>query len=120
MVEPALFDTNILIDFLNGLPQARKEIACYRDRAVSVVTWMEVMTGLYPEQEDAMLLFLSDFELVSLSPAIAKQAELVRRETKLKSLDAIILASAQVEKRLLVTRNTRDFQGKASRDAGIL
>lgn len=41
----ALLDTNILIDFLNGVPQARDEIARYRRTAISIITWMEVMAG---------------------------------------------------------------------------
>lgn len=34
---------------------------------------------------------------------------LVRRTNKLKLLDAMILATAQVSGRVLVTRNTKDF-----------
>ena len=41
----ALFDTNILIDHLNAIPQAREEIGRFENRAVSIITWMEVMVG---------------------------------------------------------------------------
>ena len=41
----ALLDTNILIDFLRGLPAARDELNRYEDKAISVITWMEVMVG---------------------------------------------------------------------------
>lgn len=41
----ALFDTNVLIDFLAGIPQARGEIDRYDDAAISIVTWMEVLIG---------------------------------------------------------------------------
>ncbi|MFZ0218725.1 MAG: hypothetical protein WAL30_00750 [Candidatus Aquirickettsiella sp.] len=41
----ALFDTNILVDYLNAVSQARDELGRYQDKAISVVTWMEVMVG---------------------------------------------------------------------------
>ncbi len=41
----ALFDTNILIDQLNAMPEARKFRARFADKAISLVTWMEVMAG---------------------------------------------------------------------------
>lgn len=109
MVAPALFDTNILIDFLNGIPQARREINRYPDRAISGITWMEVMAGATPELEQATALFLGTFTLIPLSATIAQQAVAIRRSTRLKLPDAIILATAQTERRLLLTRNTRDF-----------
>ena len=41
----ALFDTNILIDYLNGVEAARTELGRYSDKAISLITWMEVMVG---------------------------------------------------------------------------
>ena len=41
----ALFDTNILIDYLNGFEQAKAELARYSDKAISLITWMEVIVG---------------------------------------------------------------------------
>ena len=41
-----LFDTNILIDYLNGIPQAREVLTEYHaNPAISAITWMEVMVG---------------------------------------------------------------------------
>jgi len=110
MVGPALFDTVILIDFLNGFPEARKEIHRYPDRAISLITWMEVMAGTEPDEEQAAVLFLGTFVNLPITAAVARQAVRIRRQKKLKLPDAIILATAQVEKRVLVTRNTRDFK----------
>ena len=42
----ALFDTNILIDYLNGRDEAQRELAAYRQRLISIVTWMEVLAGV--------------------------------------------------------------------------
>lgn len=41
----ALFDSTILIDYLNGIAAAKKEFQRYESRAISVVIWMEVMAG---------------------------------------------------------------------------
>ena len=37
----ALFDTNILIDHLNAIPQAREEIERFDSRAISIITWID-------------------------------------------------------------------------------
>lgn len=105
----ALFDTNVLIDFLGGVAAARKEIDRYQDGAISIVTWMEVMVGAPKGAEDETRQFLGRFGLVTLSQPVAERAVELRQAHRLKLPDAIIWASAQVEQRLLVTRNTKDF-----------
>ena len=105
----ALFDTNILIDYMSGVEAARKEIERYSNRAISVITWMEVMAGVLPDHESKTRVFLSTFIQLSIPPAVAERAVLLRRQRKIKLPDAIILATAEVGDRLLVTRNTKDF-----------
>ncbi len=105
----ALFDTNILIDNLNAVPQAREEIARFDSRAISIVTWMEVMVGATPDVVEPTRRFLAGFEIVALDDAIADRAVTLRRTHRIKLPDAVIWATAQVTGRLLVTRNTRDF-----------
>ena len=109
----ALFDSNILIDHLKGLPEAAEEIALYTDRAFSIVTWIEVMAGVQPDQAAHVRAFLEAIPAVPLTPAIAERAVTIRRESRLRLPDAVIWATAQVEGRLLVTRNTRDFPANA-------
>jgi hypothetical protein len=58
---PVLFDTNILIDYLRGIPQARAECDRHADRAVSIVTWMEVMAGSTAANEADARSFLHEF-----------------------------------------------------------
>ena len=41
----ALFDTNILVDYLNAVPKARTELQRYPEKAISIISWMEVMVG---------------------------------------------------------------------------
>lgn len=108
-MRPALFDTVILIDFLNGVKQARKEFQRYPDRAISLITWMEVMAGAPPDVEATTAAFLDTLIIVAITQDIAKRAVRLRRSSKLKLPDALILATAQMEGRVLITRNTRDF-----------
>jgi predicted nucleic acid-binding protein len=106
---PVLFDTNILIDYLSSRPQARIELDGHSDRAISIVTWMEVMVGSTTADEDKIQVFLKNFYTLPLTSEIAERAVRVRRDRKIKLPDAIIQASAELAGRVLVTRNTRDF-----------
>jgi len=105
----ALFDTNILIDYLNGVPQARDELDRYDARAISIITWMEVMAGAAPAVEAATWAFLDGFEIIALDNQIAERAVALRKLHWVKLPDAIIWASARQGAMLLVTRNTKDF-----------
>ncbi|HXT71005.1 MAG TPA: type II toxin-antitoxin system VapC family toxin [Vicinamibacterales bacterium] len=113
----ALFDTNILIDYLNGVAAAESLIDKTRHRLVSVVTWMEVLAGARTsDEEDVIEMFLRDFRLVEISRPIARAAVALRKTRRLRLPDAIILATSQHESALLVTRNTKDFP---SGDPGV-
>ncbi len=105
----ALFDTNILIDFLNGAAEARQELRQYDDPAISIVTWMEVMVGATEDASPATRAFLSRFLLIGLDEAVAEAAVDLRRVHRMKLPDAIVWASARTTGRLFVTRNTKDF-----------
>ena len=105
----ALFDTNILIDHLNAVPQARKEIERFESRAVSIITWMEVMVGANADLVESTRRFLEGFEVIALDDGIADRAVALRRAHRIKLPDAVIWATAQTAGRLFVTRNTKDF-----------
>lgn len=112
----ALFDTNILIDHFNNVPQAREEIRRYPDAAISVVTWIEVMAGAPSQHEDMTRAGLGDFSIVPVDEQIADIAARLRRLHRVKLPDAVIWASAKVRSLLLVTRDARDFPAN---DPGI-
>src|SRR5206468_3447405 len=76
----ALFDTNILVDYLNAVPQARIELQRYSEKAVSIVTWMEVMVGVDPDLEAATRRFLSDFKILAVDEQVAERAVSLRRD----------------------------------------
>ena len=104
------FDTNILIDFLNGAVPAREEVEAYDETLISRITWMEVLVGASNENDEHVIrLFLRRFRVIELTDRIAEHAIELRRTRRLKMPDAIILASALSADSRLITRNTRDF-----------
>jgi hypothetical protein len=106
------FDTNILIDFLNGIPQAQATLTPFNRRVISRITWMEVMAGVKDTpDEDLVRSFLTQFELHEITADTAEAAITLRRHhiPKLRLPDAVILASARLIGCRLTTRNTRDF-----------
>lgn len=105
----AVFDTNILIDYLNGVSEAAAELSQYGERLVSIVTWMEVMVGAAQEQKEVVQRFLNNFRVVSLDAEVAALGVSLRREQRLKLPDAVIYATAKHEGCVLVTRNSKDF-----------
>jgi len=106
----AVFDTNILIDYLNGVDAAREEIALYDDPAISIITWMEVLIGANSDGEREVIRgFLRRFAVVPLAEEVAEKAVELRRAHRMRLPDAVIWASALSESCLLVSRNTRDF-----------
>jgi predicted nucleic acid-binding protein len=112
----AVIDTNILVDFLRSIPQARAEIALYRSPAISVITWIEIMAGTTAQNEAATRAFLESFDILEIDTKTAESAATLRKTRRIKLPDAVIWATAQVEQCLLVTRNTRDFP---SSDPGV-
>lgn len=108
------FDSNIIIDALAGFAPARAEI----DRAtnfgaqawISRVVWIEVMSK---GDDDALWrteTLLSGFGVDEIDAEVSRRAAALRRgRSRLKAMDAIILATAQLRGRVLVTRNIKDF-----------
>ena len=107
------FDSNILIDTLRGIPQGRAEIerAVIQGRVwVSRMVWIEILSKGSGEGLRRAQILLSGFGIDEIDDEIAHRAAALRRERpRLKSSDAIILATALTRGRVLVTRNTKDF-----------
>lgn len=108
------FDANILIDALAGFPLALAEISdpleAGFDIWISRMAWLEVLSKGSPSLVHEAEAFLSTFGMDEVDVETARRAAALRRERqRLKSPDAIILASAQLRGHVLVTRNTRDF-----------
>lgn len=111
------FDANILIDALAGYPPARAEIERAADMAtrpwISRMAWIEVLSKGNEALVRDSLTFLSHFGIDEIDDEISHRAASLRRERPgLKSPDAVILASAQIRGRILITRNTKDFPAR--------
>lgn len=105
-----LFDSNIVIDLLNGVPTAGPLILGTAPRSVSIVTVIEVLAGAPAPAEEAIAReVLSLFDVLPLDQPVAEGAAILRRTTRLKLPDAVILATARHHGLALVTRNTKDF-----------
>jgi predicted nucleic acid-binding protein len=103
----ALFDTNIIIDALNGHGPARQEIKAYPDAAISVVSYVEVMAGTFARNEADARALLLHFKVVDVDLDIADYAITLRQERGLSLTDALIVATAQATGRTLITRDKK-------------
>ncbi|MCP9817774.1 type II toxin-antitoxin system VapC family toxin [Synechococcus sp. GreenBA-s] len=107
-----LLDSNILIDVLKGEAKALAWLDAHgAEAAISVITWIEVLVGCSEQkaERETVQRWLDGFQRIDLDGAIAARAVLLRRERRLKVPDAIILATAQCQRRRLVSRNIKDF-----------
>ena len=106
----ALIDSDVLLDFLDGFAPAGEELARYRERCVSIISWMELMVGTKTSaEEETRRKFLSHFLVLPLTAAVAEETVILRRKHRLKLPDAIIWATATTENCLLVSRNRKHF-----------
>lgn len=108
------FDANIIIDALIGRARAMREIEQARFAGslwISRMAWIEVLSKGGPQEIGTAATFMTAFSVDEIDARVADRAAALRRErARLRSPDAIILASAQVNGRVLITRNTRDFR----------
>ncbi len=107
-------DANILIDALLDHQPAHHELSrIARSGArmwISRMAWIEVLSKGGDVVVREALQFLGRFGLDEIDNEVALRAAALRRERpRLRSPDAIILATAQHRGRILVTRNTKDF-----------
>lgn len=133
----AVLDSNILMDMLNGVPEALIEISHYSQSYISAITWSEVMVGCILADQANPPTAAHLFGQVALFPTVltgakinvvqtdpiimlkaahiraAGLAETPKRQIKLP--DAIIGATAQALGLMVVTRNSQDFGANAVR-----
>lgn len=105
----AVFDTNIVIDALNGVDLADAEYGHYERVLISRITWMEVLVGAEGDDSELRDFLGTRFEILPLDLAVAETAVQLRREHRIRLPDAIIWATAKANEAVLVTRNTKDF-----------
>lgn len=103
------FDTNIVIDWLKRRSQATLELSRYNRHRISRIVWTEVMAGEELERREPVRHALSHFEVVELDERISMAAADIRCRSRMKLMDAYILATSQVNGAILITRNIKDF-----------
>ncbi|MFM7027476.1 MAG: type II toxin-antitoxin system VapC family toxin [Chakrabartia sp.] len=103
------FDTNILVDWLKGEAAASAELARYKRHRMSRIVWTEILVGEPLERRDVLQKVLTSFEIVEIDARIALAAADIRHRTRMKLMDAYVLATAQVNGAILITRNVKDF-----------
>lgn len=115
MDKPVLPDTDVMIDFLRGNPDAGKVLKRYSERIIlSCIVVAELFAGVKGDRE---LVILDDlvkaFRVVPVTPAIAKAAGLYssrfRRSHGIGLSDALIAATAHAENAQLLTLNVKHF-----------
>lgn len=114
-----LFDTNILVDHFNQHAEATLELTAYSDAIISSLTWIEVACG-FDQAKQRMLsrsLALAGIRIVHTNKRIMARAAALRRDSiagksKVKLVDCVLRATAEVGKRIIVTRNPQDFGGE--------
>lgn len=110
-----LLDTDVLIDFLRGVPQARDFIVNLpRDAAVSAVTVAELYVGVREGGErQALQQLLATFRILPLDAETASLGGLLRRDYgKSHGVglnDALIAATALLHRLPLATLNLKHY-----------
>lgn len=106
----ACIDSDVLIDYFDGIAASAQELARYETLLLSRISWMEVLVGARTvTQREVRENFLRHFKLIELDAAVARRAIALRQEHRLRLPDAIVWASALAHRTLLVTRNTKHF-----------
>ena len=109
-------DTNAIIYFIKGDEKTSrfftKVFSQFSPVYVSTITEIELFgfDGLTHHESEQIERFLDTLTIVSLDSRIARVAGSLRRDYRLKTLDAAIAATALVTGTSLATRNIRDFK----------
>jgi len=110
-----LIDTNILIYYLENQIADDKidfvEEVLRKSFSISIITQIEMLSYalLNSADEEQIHLFLEAAEIFAVDKSLVKKIADIRKKYKLKLPDAIIGATAQMNNRTLLTRNTKDF-----------
>ncbi len=111
--EKYLIDSNIIIYHLNGDNIATEFLRSNISYSyISRVTFIEVLSFDFTEDEKEQVLnLLRMFKIIDTTDAIAMRAIENRTIKKIKLADNIIASTAQGDDLMLVTKNTKDFNG---------
>lgn len=105
-VPDLLVDTDVLIDHLRGAHELQPQAGTV---AYSVVTRCELFAGAGTDETKVRRL-LEELEELQVDRSVAEGAGRLRRETGIRTPDALIAATALTHELPLLTRNRRDFE----------
>ena len=104
-----VFDSTIITDWLCGHAAAVKELSRYRRHRLSRLSWSELLACEPVETRGAVQELLGPFEIIEIDARVAAAGADLCHRSKMPLTDALILATAQVNGAILVTRNTSSF-----------
>lgn len=109
-MDAAFFDTDVLIHFSRSHSGAQDIMRKVEYRLISIVTWVEFLTGIPQPQTDQAKNFLHDtFDIVETSRETYEDSLDLRHAHRLKLPDALIYAAAKGMGMPLITHNKKDF-----------
>ena len=114
MGQQYLIDSNAVIDYLSGkIPEkgmAFMNQVINNIPNISVITKIEVL-GYRTTHEAYKLLsgFVEDSIVIGLTDDIVERTIQIKKEKKIKTPDALIAATANVNQLILISRNIKDF-----------
>ena len=114
-----LFDTNVFIETAAGNTQAGRALLQAAESewsGYSVISRVEALgfPRLTPAEEASLLQLFGQFVEVQVTPQVVEEAIRLRRAVRMKTPDALIAATALLERAELVTRNIEDFKNVPS------
>lgn len=106
-----LVDSNIIIYHLNGDIIATDFIKKNIENiSISIITYIEVLSFKLSKYEfENIVKLLNKFNIIDIDMLIANQALKNRSLKKIKIPDNLIASTSQIYNKILVTRNTADF-----------
>jgi predicted nucleic acid-binding protein len=102
-------DTNILIGYLNDDKKVADRLLAWRKVGkkffISVITEIEILSFPFLTQEEIVKIqrFLQEFTIIPLDTQLALMAAGIRRNSKIKLGDSVVIATAKLTNSVLVS-----------------
>jgi len=115
VAERFLFDTDVLVDYLRGFPEA---VQCVEERVRALATSALVVAELYAgvrdgDEREALDALVLAFDVLPVDADVAEAGGLIRRDFGPRHgtglVDAMIAATAQRDDATLVTLSAKHF-----------
>lgn len=122
-----LLDTNVLVFHLRGergVPALLNRWSQSHELHISVATWVEILAGMRPHEEEVTMRLLHSLTTISINPSIADRAgrmiyQYARQGFRVSFPDALIAATALEHDLTLVTTNVKHFTMLSERVAAL-